>query len=223
MIQPSDQATRPVTGSATPLDPQPAGPLLLPLEIDPTSQDPPLEWPALFGNDHPVEVEIGCGKGMFLREAARRDPRVSYLGVERAGRYYRKAVTRLTRAGLTNIRLMRADGLDVLERWVAPHSIAMLHILFPDPWPKKRHHKRRIFGPRLMQLAWQALRPGGEFRVATDHDPYGQLIREVFAQHAELFESLSWPQDSGDRLPTNYALKWLREGRALWWGRFRTR
>ncbi len=195
--------------------------LLSPLEVDPTLLEPPLDWRALFRNGLPVEVELGCGKGMFLREAARLNPRVNYFGVERAGKYYRKAVDRLSRAGLTNIRLMCADALDVMHRWIPPGSIRTLHIYFPDPWPKKRHHKRRIFRPELMALAGRALAPGGELRTATDHAGCGAVIRQILASHTELFIQLPWPEDSADRLPTNYAIKWEREGRSMWWARFR--
>ena len=192
----------------------------LDIEINPAVWTPPFDWSALFGNSHPVEVELGCGKGLFLREAARQAPQTNFLGVERAGKYFRTAVARLTRAELPNIRMQRADGFDVLDRWVAPRSIQRLHIYFPDPWPKKRHHKRRIVCPQMMRLAARALVPGGEFRVATDHEVYREIIREVLAAHHELFEPLPWPADAPDRLPTNYALKWQRDGRRLWWARF---
>jgi tRNA (guanine-N7-)-methyltransferase len=191
-----------------------------PLEIDPFAVEPPLVWLDLFGNDHPVELEIGCGKGMFLREAARGCPECNYLGVERAGKYYRRAVERLARAGVTNVRLLRADGLDVLDRWIPPAAVRVIHILFPDPWPKKRHHKRRVFRPALMALAHRALAPGGELRVATDHPEYGEAIRCLLAEHAHLFTPLPWSAEEYERLPTNYALKWQRLGRPLWWARY---
>ncbi len=193
------------------------------LVVDPYATTPPFDWTALFGRAGPVEVEIGCGKGMFLRGAARMWPERDFLGVERAGKYFRRAVERLRRARVTNVRLMRADGLDVLDRWIPARSVAVLHVLFPDPWPKKRHHKRRIFRPELMRLAHRALVPGGEFRVATDHPEYGARIREFFREHADLFAPLPWDAQDEERLPTNYALKWQRLGRPLWWGRYRAR
>jgi tRNA (guanine-N7-)-methyltransferase len=191
-----------------------------PIEIDPAAQPAPFDWGTLFGDDHPVEVEIGSGKGMFLKEAARARPDRNYLGVERAGRFYRIAVERLTRAGLTNVRLLRADGLDLLDRWIAPGSIRALHIYFPDPWPKKRHRKRRLFRPALLELAARALPAGAELFVATDHAEYGAVIRELLAAMPDRFAAVAWPGDDAERLPTNYALKWLRAGRALWWGRY---
>jgi tRNA (guanine-N7-)-methyltransferase len=192
-----------------------------PIEVDPTAPRLPLEWGALFPDDHPVEIEIGSGKGMFLKEAARAHPDRNYLGVERAGRFCRIAIERLTRAGLTNVRLLRADGLDLLDRWIAPGSIRALHIYFPDPWPKKRHRKRRLFRPALLDLAARALPEGAELFVATDHAEYGAAIRELFAATHDRFAPADWPVDEAERLPTNYALKWRRAGRALWWGRYR--
>ncbi len=195
--------------------------ILSPIEIDPLAMEPPLEWARLFGNAHATEVEIGCGKGMFLHEVASRHGETNFLGVERAGKYYRKAVRRLVRTELPNVRLLRADGMDVLQRWITPRSIGALYVLFPDPWPKKRHQKRRLFRPEFLVLAHRALTPEGELRVATDHPEYGRAIRELLGSHGHLFEERSWAADAPDRLPTHYALKWQRQGRALWWTRYR--
>jgi tRNA (guanine-N7-)-methyltransferase len=194
-----------------------------PIEVDPAALTPPFDWPALYGNRNPVEVEIGSGKGMFLKEAGRARPETNFLGVERAGRFYRTAVERVTRAGLGNVRLLRADGLDVLDRWVAPRSIDALHVYFPDPWPKKRHLKRRVFRPALLALAARALPAGRDFCLATDHAEYAAAIRALFADAEALFSPCVWPADDAGRLPTNYALKWEQAGRTLWWARYRRR
>ncbi|MFH1144838.1 MAG: tRNA (guanosine(46)-N7)-methyltransferase TrmB [Candidatus Eisenbacteria bacterium] len=192
-----------------------------PIEIDPGAWTPPFDWTRLFGTPGPVELEIGCGKGMFLKEAARAHPEIRYLGVERAGKFYRTAVCRLSRAGITSVRLMRADGLDVLARWIPPGSLETVHIYFPDPWPKKRHRKRRIFRPDLLELTSRALVPHGELRVATDDAAYACDIRALIAGDPR-FRELPWPAEAADRHPTNYALKWTRAGRSLWWARYRT-
>jgi len=191
------------------------------LWIDPAAWAPPFDWRELFGRSGPVELEIGCGKGMFLKEAARLHPEVCYLGVDWASKYLRVAEERLSRAGIAHARLLRADGLDVLSRWTPPASVRVLHIYFPDPWPKKRHRKRRLLRPELLDLAAVALGPGGEIRVATDDAPYGEAIRELFAAEPRRFMEVPWPEEDPERLPTNYARKWLREGRALWWARYR--
>lgn len=191
------------------------------LILDPAVWTPPFDWAQLFGNERPVEVELGCGKGMFLKEAARLQPEVNFLGVDWAQKYLRIAEERLDRAGLARVRLMRADGLDVLARWVPPASIRVLHIYFPDPWPKKRHHKRRILRPEMLALAARALPPGAQLRLATDDAAYAEVIRELLAGAREVFSPLPWPDDDPGRLPTNYALKWTRAGRSLWWARYR--
>jgi tRNA (guanine-N7-)-methyltransferase len=192
-----------------------------PLVIDPALCTPPFDWSAIFGNAGPVEVEIGCGKGMFLKSASQAHPDVNYLGVERARKYLGVAETRLARAGASNVRLLRADGLDVLSRWAGAQSLRVIHIYFPDPWPKARHHKRRIFGPALLSLAQRTLCRDGEIRLATDNAPYAEAIRELFAGAADRFGALEWPDDDPERFPTNYERKWLRAGRSLWWARYR--
>jgi tRNA (guanine-N7-)-methyltransferase len=191
------------------------------LWVEPAAWEAPFAWEALFGRARPVEVELGCGKGMFLKEAARLFPERSYLGVDWAGKYLRVAAERVGRAGLDNVRLLRADGLDVLSRWVPPGSVGVIHVYFPDPWPKKRHHKRRIVRPALLDLAEHALGAGGEIRVATDDVPYADEIRALFAADTGRFVETPWPEDDPERLPTNYACKWQRAGRTLWWARYR--
>jgi tRNA (guanine-N7-)-methyltransferase len=194
---------------------------LQPLRVEPALHSPPFDWVMLFRNTNPVEIEIGCGKGMFLKETSHLHPDVNYLGVEWANKYLRVAEERLSRAGRANVRLMRADGLDVLQRWVAPGSVRVLHIYFPDPWPKKRHHKRRLLRPAFLELAARALIPGGEIRLATDNDPYAEVIRALLEDWRARFSPADWPADDPDRLPTNYACKWQRQGRPLWWARYR--
>jgi len=191
-----------------------------PLELFPADIDPPLNLASIWGNNNPVELEIGSGKGMFLKESATLYPDINYIGVEMAGKFHRLALERLARAELCNVRMIHANGLDVLGRLIPPNSLQALHIYFPDPWPKKRHHKRRLFTNELLSMAAKALAPPGEFRVATDHPDYGRLIRSVFAANTELFTEKPWPAGSPDQLPTNYSLKWKRAGRNLWWARY---
>lgn len=191
-----------------------------PPEIIPAAWTPPFDWQALFGNNAPVELEIGSGKGMFLKESSRQFPDINFVGVELVGKFYRIAVARLTGAGRPNVRIMHANALDVLDRWIPENTLQALHIYFPDPWPKMRHHKRRLFTPQLMAQASAKIIPGGEFRVATDHLHYGDIIRACFVEFAHLFREKPWPDGAPDRLPTNYSLKWKLAGRQLWWARF---
>ena len=183
----------------------------------------PVDLVSLFGRAAPVELEIGTGKGRFLLESAAAHPERSWLGLEIETEYCVLARLRAARRGLSNVRIEPLDGREFVIRRVAPASLAGLHVYFPDPWPKRRHQKRRIFRPELLALARRALVPGGELRVATDHAEYGEAIRRLLAEHAHLFTPLPWPADEGAPLPTNYALKWQRLGRPLWWARYAAR
>lgn len=180
---------------------------------------PPFDWTELFGRDGPVELEIGSGKGRFLAEAARLRPEVNLLGIERAGKYFRRAVHRVLKAGLESVRLLQADAFDVLVRWVPPTSLDAVHVYFPDPWPKKRHAKRRLLREPLYRLAARGLRPGAPLRLASDVEPYFLQATEEIAATG-LFDPVPWPEDAPDRQPTSYALKFLREGRTLHYAKF---
>lgn len=180
---------------------------------------PPLGWHEVFGRTGEVEIEIGCGKGLYLVEAARLRPGSDLLGVERAGKWFRLAVQRAHRSGLPNIRLLQADAFDVLARWVPPGSAAAIHVYFPDPWPKHRHSKRRLLQPALFGLAARALSPTGRLYLASDVEPYFHAaVAEITA--TGLFDPEPWPDDAPDRIPTSFAVKYALAGRTLFYARF---
>ena len=181
---------------------------------------PPLDWTAVFGRRSPVEVEIGSGKGLFLAQASVLEPDTDFLGVEKAGKYFRHAVDRIWKSGCRNVRLCEADAFDLLERWIPPGSIRGVHVYFPDPWPKSRHSKRRLFQPALFRGIARALPPHGCLRIASDVTPYFERACQLVRDMPE-FESLDWPEDAPDRRPTSYALKYDDEGRDLNYAKFR--
>ncbi len=182
---------------------------------------PPLRWDEVFPLlVRSVELEIGSGKGMFLRREAAARSDVGFLGVERAGKFFAICAARLARDGRPNARCVRADAHDLLARWVVPGSLGAVHVYFPDPWPKKRHAKRRLLGTALFELAARSLAPGGVLAIATDVSPYfADAVRSLEGNRS--FEEL--PIGAGDReaVATNYALKYAREGRDLNLARFR--
>src|SRR2546429_9222515 len=143
-----------------------------PIGLDVEKLPKPVRWPELFGNDRPVELEIGMGKGTFLTEQAKARPEVNFFGIEWANWFWRYASDRLRRNGCTNARTVRAEALFFLREHVPDASISVLHVYFPDPWPKKRHHKRRLVQEPFMLQAKRVLTPGGRLQIVTDHLGY---------------------------------------------------
>lgn len=185
---------------------------------EPLATAAPLDWAALFGNDHPVELEVGSGKGLFLFNAARAHPDRNYLGVEIAKKYARLAAERLARHGIKNAILWAGDIRPVLER-VPDQSLHAVHVYFPDPWWKTRHKKRRVFDETLIAQVDRTLRPGGELHVASDVEEYFKLIRKRLATHPQFRErplpEITAPEHDLDYL-TNFERKYRIEGRSIY-------
>ncbi len=179
-----------------------------------------LDWRRLFGNDRPVEVEIGIGKGGFLLARARQHPDRNFFGIEWANKYYRYAVDRMSRWGVTNVRIVRTDATHFFLVLCPPESVSVLHVYHPDPWPKKRHHKRRLFQPRFVEAAVRALVPGGVIRVQTDHAEYFDVIRGLLTSHPHLrqvpFNDARFGIREDGAVETNFEIKYRREGRDIY-------
>src|SRR5947209_6870594 len=138
-----------------------------PVGLDVENLPRPLVWSEVFGNHHPVELEIGMGKGTFLTEQAKARPEVNFFGIEYARWYWRYASDRLRRNGCLNARTVRAEAGFFFSEYVPPESLAVVHVYFPDPWPKKRHHKRRLIQEPFLRQVERALVPGGGLRIVT--------------------------------------------------------
>lgn len=174
----------------------------------------PLVARRLFGREVPLEVEVGSGKGRFLLEWAAAHPEVGLVGVERARKYFVLAGTRVARRGLSNVRLVHTTAEDLLFRCLAPASVAAVHIYFPDPWPKKRHHKRRFFRPDNLARVAEVLQPGGLLRIKTDHEEYAALIgRQLVSQ--PLLVPAAVEEAFAEVPPTSFEIKYGREQRQV--------
>ena len=178
-----------------------------------------LSWEELFGTARPVELEIGSGKAGFLLKRAQTYPERNFLGIEWASKFYRFAVDRMQRWRVENVRLLRTDAAHFV-RVVCPRSSLMaLHVYHPDPWPKARHHKRRLIQPAFVDAAVDCLIPGGRWAVQTDHAEYFETIQHLLRHHPGLEEI---PFDDPDfgvseaRVETNYEIKYMREGRPIY-------
>jgi tRNA (guanine-N7-)-methyltransferase len=176
--------------------------------------DDPFDAGAVFGRRAPLEVEVGSGKALFLIEAARRSPAHDFLGLELSLAYYRICRERVGRLGARNVRVLRADGRRFVERALGPASVRAFHVYFPDPWPKSRHQRRRLFDPETVDLVLGSLAPGGRLWFATDFLEYGEKVAALLAGYPGLAtERLAglWPE--GPR--TNYEAKYEAEGRPV--------
>jgi tRNA (guanine-N7-)-methyltransferase len=166
-----------------------------------------------------LEIEIGTGKGTFLVQEATLRPDVNFLGIERSAEYYRYAADRLRRRGLRNARVLYADAGEFLRFWCAGSVAAAIHVYFADPWPKTRHHKRRIVQDRTMVEFHRVLEPGGALRLVTDHDGLWAWYEEIARRHANLFARCPFeaPASAGDGeiAGTNFERKYRREGRGF--------
>jgi tRNA (guanine-N7-)-methyltransferase len=136
----------------------------------------PIDFRALFGRDAPVVLEIGFGMGETTAAIAAAQPDVDFLGVEMHWPGVGALLRRIEAAGLSNVRVLRHDAVDVVGRMIAPASLAGIHVYFPDPWPKKRHHKRRLLQAPFVHALALALAPGGRLHVATDWADYADEI-----------------------------------------------
>jgi tRNA (guanine-N7-)-methyltransferase len=166
----------------------------------------------------PVEIEVGSGKGTFLLQRAAAEPGVNLLGIEWAREFWLYACDRCRRKGVTNVRVLHTDAAEFLK-WRAPAGIAqVIHLYFPDPWPKARHNRRRIVQGPFLRECHRVLAPGGELRVVTDHDGYWEWMeREFAAVEGRLFRrgEFSPPEtaEEGELVGTNFERKYRREGR----------
>lgn len=138
-----------------------------------------LDTRAWFGREAPLVLEIGCGTGTSTVAMAQSEPDVDVIAVEVYRRGLAQLLGAIDRGQVSNIRLVRGDAVDVLEHLLAPGSLTGVRVFFPDPWPKARHHKRRLLQPATVGLIADRLRPGGVLHAATDHAGYAEQIAEI--------------------------------------------
>ncbi len=143
--------------------------------------DGALDFATLFGREAPVVLEIGFGMGDSLLAMAQALPEQNFIGVEVHRPGVGRLLNNITKAGLSNVRVFKEDALDVLEHCVADASLDCLQLFFPDPWPKKKHHKRRMVQPDFVQKLRPKLKIGGCFHMATDWQPYAEHMMEVMS------------------------------------------
>jgi tRNA (guanine-N7-)-methyltransferase len=159
----------------------------------------PLPLRQLFGNDQPVEVDLGCGKGRFLLARAAAYPQTNFLGVDRMLRRIRKIDRKAVRAGLTNVRLFRMEAYYTVAYLLPPASVATYYILFPDPWPKAKHHDHRLFNLPFIEAMLRTMKLGAYLHVTTDHLPYFEEMTAILRACNGLHEVAAWEPAEHER------------------------
>jgi tRNA (guanine-N7-)-methyltransferase len=177
----------------------------------------PLNLPEVFGNAHPVILEIGSGKGRFLISSAMERADRNFIGIEKSLHYHRVIAERVGKRHLTNVRLINHDAFLVMQRMLADESIAEVHIYFPDPWPRKREQKRRIIRPDALEQIRRVLVPEGEGIYVTDHRQYFESASPILAGFFHTETRIPGPDDPPR---TNYEAKYRAEGREIYEVRF---
>jgi tRNA (guanine-N7-)-methyltransferase len=174
----------------------------------------PLDLDTLLAPGGPWELEVGYGKGRYLLGQALAHPERRYVGIEVVAKYYKRMVERAGSRGVRNLLNVRGEALAILATLLPRGFADRVHVYFPDPWPKIRHRRRRLFDPETVDLVLGAVKPGGELQFATDFLEYGELVVELLSTHPHLdVQRHEGPWPDGAR--TNYETKFLEEGRPI--------
>ena len=184
----------------------------------------PLDLDAVFGRRAPRVLEIGFGNGDSLVQLASEDPGADFLGIEVHDPGIGHCMIAARAAGVENLKLIGHDAIDVLQEQLAEESLSRINLYFPDPWPKTRHHKRRIVQPAFLELCASRLQPAGSLHIATDWANYAEHIDEVLAASTH-FECTERREHAGDqplqRPATKFERRGLKKGHRIWDWRFR--
>ena len=146
----------------------------------------PLDWAKFFGTDQPVEIDVGCGRGLFLVNASEHRPETNFLGIELDYKEGRRAATRLFKRKQQNARIIGGSVFDVFGKLLKRHTVSALHVYFPDPWWKQKHRRRRVFTDKFVDACSQMLTPGGMLHSWTDVEEYFHGTLELLAAHTQL-------------------------------------
>jgi tRNA (guanine-N7-)-methyltransferase len=177
----------------------------------------PLDFERVFGRAAPTVLEIGFGMGDATAQIAAALPGTNFIGVEVHEPGVGALLKRIGEQGLTNLRLVQHDAVPVLQRMIAPASLAGVHVYFPDPWHKKRHHKRRLIQPGFVALLASRLAPGGYLHCATDWEPYAQQMLEVLSAEPTLQNTAeAYAPRPAWRPQTKFETRGLKLGHGVW-------
>lgn len=202
-------------GRLTPAQQRALSDLLPRFQIDSTLQ--PLDLESIFHNKRPVVLEIGFGNGSLLAQQAKQYPEINFIGIEVHRPGVGRLLQQLDRQGIENVRIMDTDAVEVLEHLIPPKSLLAIWLYFPDPWPKKRHHKRRIVDQHFLDLVANVLQSRGLLHMATDWQNYAEhMLAEVEAHRR--FKVIQTPDGANypfDRPVTHFEQRGRKKGHCI--------
>ena len=185
--------------------------------LTPEELSHPVTSVSLFGNDAPLELEVGSGKGTLLVTESKARAGVNFLGIEYTRRYWRYAADRLRRNDCENARVVLADARTLIRDYLEDDSLSAVHIYFPDPWPKSGHRNRRFVQPHHIELVAKKMRRGARLQIVTDHPGYFAQIDRVVRNSSLAVVDFDAPAaaESQEMVGSNFERKYRQEGRAF--------
>ncbi|UFS68858.1 tRNA (guanosine(46)-N7)-methyltransferase TrmB [Geomonas sp. RF6] len=178
----------------------------------------PPDWSAIFGNNNPIALEIGCGIGDFILKTAIDHPNVNFIAIDFYNKGCWKTCRRLDRHGITNVRVLRDEARLFITDRIPKGSLSAVYINCPDPWPKKRHRKRRLVSSHFLEFLREYLAPGANFYFATDFDDYGIDVAEFMPQVSGFRNAFApdlYRHDFPGYHKSKYMQKFLAEGKNI--------
>lgn len=178
-----------------------------------------IDFAETFSNHNPVIIEIGFGMGTATWQIASQHPDINYIGIEVHGPGVGTLLMQIKEHNISNLKIAQHDAIEVIKMMVPDNAIAGFHIFFPDPWPKKRHHKRRIVQTKFIQLLTQKLTTNGYIHLATDWQEYAQWMMDILSQNGELKNSVTnehFAQTQNLRPITKFEQRGINLGHGIW-------
>ncbi len=179
----------------------------------------PLDVTAIFGNNQPLALEIGCGTGHFILERALAQPQTNFLAIDIYNKGCLKTCKKIDKAGVQNVRIMRVEARWLLDKGLQPESLSAVYINCPDPWPKKRHWSRRLVNHEFLLNLAQYLAPGGDFFFSTDFDNYAASVAEQIRNLTGYRNMLQeeWTHHLADYPISKYMQRFLDKGQQIYY------
>ncbi|MEK7484478.1 MAG: tRNA (guanosine(46)-N7)-methyltransferase TrmB [Planctomycetota bacterium] len=178
----------------------------------------PPQWSHFFSQPRPLIIEIGCGKGEFLAQVAKRDSHFNFIGIEKVSTRVEKMKKKSELLQVDNVLLVCSFAENIVPEWFAPESVSRFIIQCPDPWPKRRHHKRRLIQGKFIQGMYQCLEFGGTVHINTDHPEYTEFILTQM-ENSGLFQNCNtpepWTLKTSEPIETIHHIKFRKEGRTI--------